>query len=260
MARLVYGIQPVSEAIRAHGPKVELVIVEEGGGPKVESIAKFAADRGIPTETWRRGEMDKKAAGGRHQGVMAVAPDLRIHRAEAIKVEPSSVVVALDGIMDPQNFGAVIRSAVALGGRTIVWPEHSSAPLSPATFRASAGAVEHATLCRVPSLPDTLIRLRDQGMTTIALDASGPVELSAIALDGPVAVVIGSEDKGARRAVRRACQHVARLPMTGPVASLNASVAGAIALYEILRQRQVSAARRAAGGPAEDTPAGSGSP
>jgi 23S rRNA (guanosine2251-2'-O)-methyltransferase len=147
--------------------------------------------------------------------------------------------------MDPQNFGAVIRSAVALGGRTILWPEHSSAPLSPATFRASAGAVEHAMLCRVPSLPDALNRLAEQGMTTIALDAGGPALLSEIDLKGPVAIVIGSEDKGARRAVRRACKHVARLPMSGPVASLNASVAGAIALYEramngqrSLRQRQ----------------------
>lgn len=238
MSRLIYGIQPVTEAIRAHGSKLERVFVEQGASPKVEAIARFAEDRGVTTEAVSRADLDKKAAGGRHQGVMAVAPDLRLHRLDAIKVEPTSVVVALDGIMDPQNFGAVIRSAVALGGRTIMWPEHSSAPLSPATFRASAGAVEHATLCRVPSLPAALEQLAQQGATTIALDAAGPTELSAISLTGPVAVVIGSEDKGSRRAVRRACQHVARLPMVGPVASLNASVAGAIALYEILRQRQ----------------------
>lgn len=238
MARVIYGVQPVREAIRAHGAKVELVLFEQGGGPKVDSIARFAVERGIQTQAVHRGELDKRSGGGRHQGLLAIAPDLRLHRADAIKLEPTSVVVALDGIMDPQNFGAVIRSSVALGGRVILWPEHSSAPLSPATFRASAGAVEHAMLCRVPSLPDALMQLAEQGATTIALDATGPVELSSIALDGPVVVVIGSEDKGARRAVRRACQHVARLPMSGPVASLNASVAGAIALYEILRQRQ----------------------
>jgi 23S rRNA (guanosine2251-2'-O)-methyltransferase len=173
--------------------------------------------------------------------VIAVAPDLRLRRLEDVEVEPSTIVVALDGIMDPQNFGAVIRSAVALGARTVMWAEHSSAPLSPATFRASAGAVEHAMLCRVPSLPEALMRLAEKGVTSIALDASGPVELSSVALSGPVAIVIGSEDKGARRAVRRSCHHVARLPMLGPVSSLNASVAGAIALYEIVRQRQAGA-------------------
>jgi 23S rRNA (guanosine2251-2'-O)-methyltransferase len=235
---MILGVQPVREAIRAHGSKLDRLLVEQGGGPKIDSLARYAADQGVAVDVLSRGEMDRKAAGGRHQGVIAVAPDLRLFRVEDIKVEPSSIVVALDGIMDPQNFGAVIRSAVALGARTVMWPEHSSAPLSPATFRASAGAVEHAMLCRVPSLPDALMRLAEQGVTTIALDATGPVELSAVALDGPVAIVIGSEDKGARRAVRRSCHHVARLPMLGPVASLNASVAGAIALYEIVRQRQ----------------------
>src|SRR6185503_3678244 len=149
--------------------------------------------------------------------------------------------VALDGVMDPQNFGAVIRSAVALGASAILWPEHSSAPLSPATFRASAGAIEHAVLCRVPSLPEALEALAGRGVAPIALDAHGPVELGALDLTGPTAIVIGAEDKGARRAVRRACRFVARLPMTGPIASLNASVAGAIALYEVARQRAKAA-------------------
>jgi 23S rRNA (guanosine2251-2'-O)-methyltransferase len=167
-------------------------------------------------------------------------------RIEALPIEPSSVIVALDGVMDPQNFGAVMRSAVALGASAIVWPEHSSAPLSPATFRASAGAVEHAILCRVPALPEALDALSSRGVTTVGLDARGPAELSAIALDGPIAIVIGAEDKGIRGPVRRACRYVARLPMRGPVGSLNASVAGALALYEVLRQRQARAPSSAA--------------
>lgn len=125
-----------------------------------------------------------------------------------------------------------------MGASAILWPEHSSAPLTPATFRASAGAVEHAALCRVPALPEALQRLAERGMIAVALDANGPVELSAVPLDQPVCIVIGSEDKGVRRPVQRACRYVARLPMRGPIGSLNASVAGAIALYEIVRQRQ----------------------
>lgn len=239
MARLVMGLQPVREAIRAHGAAIERVLVERKGGPTIDAIARFAADRGIATEYLGRADLDKKAAGGRHQGVMAIAPDLRLVRLDALPVTDSSVIVALDGIMDPQNFGAVIRSAVALGASSIVWPEHSSAPLSPATFRASAGAVEHAVLCRVRSLQEAIVELaNDKGVTAVALDANGPIELSEVPLEGPVMIVIGAEDKGVRRPVSRACRYVARLPMRGPVASLNASVAGALALYEILRQRQ----------------------
>lgn len=244
MARLIMGIQPVREAIRAHGAEIERVLVEHRGGPTIEAIARFAADRGIATESIGRADLDKRAAGGRHQGVMAIAPDLRLERLDALSVTDTSVIVALDGIMDPQNFGAVIRSAVALGASSIMWPEHSSAPLSPTTFRASAGAVEHAVLCRVRSLQEAIVELSNtKGVTAVALDANGPIELSEVPLEGPVMIVIGAEDKGVRRPVAKACRYVARLPMRGPVASLNASVAGALALYEILRQRQDRAKR-----------------
>jgi len=238
VSRLVLGIQPAREAVRAKGAAIERLLVEDGAGPKLEALARFARDQGIAVEIVARRELDRLAAGGRHQGVIVLAPDLRLESLDRLEVGPSAVVVALDGVMDPQNFGAVVRSAVALGATAIVWPEHASAPLSPAMFRASAGAIEHATLCRVGSLPDALEALSARGVSTIVLDAQGPQSLGELDLTGPVAIVIGAEDKGARRAVRRACRHAARLPMPGPIASLNASVAGAIALYEILRQRR----------------------
>ncbi|KYF62910.1 TrmH family RNA methyltransferase [Sorangium cellulosum] len=247
MSRIVYGLQPVREAIRAHGARVGWVLVQRDGGPKLDALARLAEGQGIPTERAPRGELDRRSAGGRHQGAVASAPELQIVGVDAIPVveegQPGgTITVALDGVMDPQNFGAVIRSAVALGARAILWPEHSSAPLTPATFRASAGAIEHARLCRVRSLPDALEALAARGVASIALDAQGPVELGELTLTGPVAIVIGAEDKGTRRSVRRVCQHVARLPMTGPIASLNASVAGAIALYEVVRQRRAAGA------------------
>lgn len=237
--RLIYGLQPVREAIRAHGNRIAWVLVQQGGNPKLEALARYAADQGIKVERGTAGDLDRRAAGGRHQGVLAGAPDLRVVSVEALPLpDPRAVLIALDGVMDPQNFGAVIRSAVALGAAAVIWPEHSSAPLSPATFRASAGAVEHATLCRVPSLPDALRALASRGVTAIALDAQGPAELGALDLTGPVVIVVGAEDKGVRRPVRQACQHVARLPMAGTIGSLNASVAAAVALYEVVRQRQ----------------------
>lgn len=231
------GVQPVREAIRVHGKAIERLWVEKNGGPALRGLLKFASDRGVPTEIKDASELLRAAAGGRHQGVIAFAPEISLTRLEDLAVHESSIFVALDGIMDPQNFGAVLRSAVALGADCVLWPEHSSAPLSPATFRASAGAVEHARLCRVPSLPDALAALAAKGTLNVGLDANGPVMLSDVCLTGPVTLVIGAEDKGLRRRVLEACAQVARLPMRGPIASLNASVAGALALYEVLRQR-----------------------
>ncbi len=238
MTRMIMGVQPVREAIRAHGSAIEKLWAQRDGGPPVRGLLKFASDRGIPTEIKDASDMARASSGGRHQGVIAFAPELSLTRIEDVIVQPNSIFLALDGIMDPQNFGAAIRSAVALGADCVLWPEHSSAPLTPATFRASAGAVEHARLCRVPSLPDALSLLARKGTLNVGLDANGPVMLSQVPLVGPVTLVIGAEDKGLRKPVIAACAHLARLPMRGPVASLNASVAGALALYEVLRARQ----------------------
>jgi 23S rRNA (guanosine2251-2'-O)-methyltransferase len=265
MSRLVFGLQAVREAVRAHGNRVERLFVERGAGsvhaPKLDALARFAEGKGIPVEPLGRAELDRRAAGGRHQGAMAIAPDLKLTRIDDLAIGPASLLVALDGVMDPQNFGAVIRSAVALGASAILWPEHASAPLTPATFRASAGAIEHAVLCRVPSLPEALDALTARAVTAVALDAQGPVTLGELDLRGPVAIVIGAEDKGTRRPVRRACRHTARLPMAGPIASLNASVASAIALYEVLRQRRGERPLASDGGSAPDpSEAPSGAP
>ena len=240
MGRAIFGIQPVREAIRVHGGELERIFVQQSGGPTLEGLIRFAEGRGVTVELVSRGDLDRRAAGGRHQGAIALAPELRLVSLESLEIGPAALFVALDGVMDPQNFGAVIRSAVALGATAILWPEHSSAPLSPATFRASAGAIEHAALCRVPQLAEALQALAARGVTAVALDAQGTVDLGTLDLRGPVVIVIGAEDKGVRRPVRAACQHTARLPMRGPIGSLNASVAGAIALYEVARQRNAA--------------------
>jgi 23S rRNA (guanosine2251-2'-O)-methyltransferase len=239
VTRLVTGLQPVREAIRVHGDRLERVLIEERGGPQIEAVARFATDRGATVTRVSRGELDRTSKGARHQGAIAFAPDLALVTIDALTKElpNDAVIVALDEIEDPQNFGAVIRSAVALGATSVLWPEHHAAPLSPATFRASAGAVEHARLCRVSALPSALDRLREAGATVVGLDANADKDIRDVTADGPVVLVIGAEGKGLRKPVKRACTDLARLPMSGVLDSLNASVAGGIALYELLRRR-----------------------
>jgi 23S rRNA (guanosine2251-2'-O)-methyltransferase len=238
--RIVCGLQPVREAIRAQGEKLERVVVEAAGrepSPQLEALARYARDHGATVERLPRAELDRLARGVRHQGAIAFARELSIVSLEDVPLGEGALVVALDEVQDPQNFGAVVRSAVAMGATAVVWPEHRSAPLSPATFRASAGAVEHATLCRVPSLPPALEDMRARGLTVIGLDMAGDAVIDAVDLARPVALVVGAEGKGLRKTVKRVCDALARLPMPGPIGSLNASVAVAIALYEAVRQR-----------------------
>lgn len=225
------------EAIRAHGPRLERVLVESGDSPQLDALARFAADQRARVERVSRAELDRLSKGTRHQGVAAFAPELRLVPLEELDLGPQSLLVALDELEDPQNFGATIRSAVALGADAVIWPEHHSAPLTPTTFRASAGAVEHASLCRVGSLPHALETLRASGVRTFGLDASGEGAIGDVDLTGPVVIVLGAEGKGLRKTVKRACDQLVRLPMSGRIGSLNASVALAIALYEVLRQR-----------------------
>lgn len=238
--RVVCGVQPVREAIRAHGSKLERVAIETAGregSPQLEALARFAVDQGAVVERLARGELDAIARGVRHQGAIAFAPELAILSLDDLAIRDDTLVVALDEMQDPQNFGAVIRSAVAMGATAVMWPEHMSAPLSPATFRASAGAVEHAALCRVGSLPAALAALRTRGVAAVGLDMAGDVPIDRTNLARPVALVVGAEGKGLRRSVKNACEALARLPMRGPIDSLNVSASVAIALYEAVRQR-----------------------
>jgi 23S rRNA (guanosine2251-2'-O)-methyltransferase len=239
VSRLVSGLQPVREAIRARGGELEKVLVARGAGEdaQLDAVARFAKDHGVTVERVARIELDRLARGARHQGAIAFAPDLALASIDEVASNEEALVVALDELQDPQNFGAIVRSSVALGATAVVWPEHRSAPLSSAMFRASAGAVEHATLCRVPSLPEALARLKTAGVLVVGLDMNGTGTIDTIPLTGKLALVVGAEGKGLRKPVKLACDHIARLPMGAKVASLNASVAAGIALYEVARQR-----------------------
>jgi 23S rRNA (guanosine2251-2'-O)-methyltransferase len=233
--RLIVGAQSVREAVRAHGARVAQVLVEkalnEDGAGRLDALARFASDQGIAVERVERRALDALSGGAQHQGAAAWGPELALIEGDAVLGSPDPLIVALDGVQDPQNFGAVIRSAVALGATAVVWPEHSSAPLTPATFRASAGAVEHARLCRVPSLVRFLDDAVAASLQVVGLAAEGRVALHEMDLSGPTILVVGSEHAGLGRAVRQRCTALARLTLRGPIDSLNASVACAVSLY-----------------------------
>ncbi|MBN2191450.1 MAG: RNA methyltransferase [Polyangiaceae bacterium] len=236
--RLIVGLQPVREAIRVHGPNLYRVAIDARSLPRLDAVARFARDHGVQTIVRLPStELDGLAAGTQHQGVLAWAPPLAFVDAFSLLGRPNLIALALDQIQDPQNFGATIRSAVAIARAPVVWPEHASAPLTAATFRASAGAVEHATLCRVTSLVGWLNAARDQGVDVLGLDAHAPVRLSDRDLRGPTILVVGSEHEGLRRSVRRACSQVVSIVGEGAIDSLNASVAAAVALYAVVESR-----------------------
>lgn len=236
--RLVYGLQPVRECVRARGAQIARLALAAGDSPRIGALERFARDSGVPRiERLGRREMDRLAAGGRHQGAIADAPPLVLAGWSELLARPDLLVVALDRVQDPQNFGAVVRSAVATAGAAVLWGEHASAPLTPATFRASAGAIEHATLCRVPSLPDALHEARTSGIQVVALSPRADSLLCEVALTGPTVIVVGSEGSGLLPSVKRACSVQACLVRTRILDSLNASAAAAISLYEAHKQR-----------------------
>lgn len=252
--RPVFGLQAAREALRAHRQGVSRVLLARGGGKRdarLEGLERLAASLGVPVEHTPTSELDRLAKGVRHQGAIAFAPELApldLAGLLALLRAPgseSALVLALDGVVDPQHFGALVRTAVAFEARAIVWPEHASAPLSPAMVRASAGAVEHATLARVAALPEALRELGGLGFVRVLLEARGETDLAEVDLRGRAVLVVGGEEKGARRGVRELADVRARLPIGRTLDSLSAGVAGAVALYEAARQRR---APRADGG------------
>lgn len=235
--RVVVGLQPVREAIKRHRQALREVLIDERPQPRLEALARFASDQGAPVRRVSQSQLDRLSRGVQHQGAAALAPSLDLVPLATLVDDRELLALALDEIQDPQNFGAVIRSAVGLGPAHVLWGEHASAPLTPATFRASAGAIEYASLCRVRSLTNALGELGRNAVQVIALDAQAEVLLAEVDLTLPTVLVIGSEGRGLGRQIRKLATSSARLVDLHAIDSLNASVAAGMALYEAQRQR-----------------------
>jgi len=241
--RVVFGVRPVEELVRARPGTVEVVYVADGTrSPEIERAVQAARERGIAVEFRPRRMVADLAGDAVHQGLVAVTGEFAyatpndLLTAAAARGE-APLIVLLDGITDPHNLGAIARSAEVLGGHGLVIPERGSASVTTGAVKASAGATERIPIARVGNLLRVIDGLREGGVRVLGAGAAQGERLDRTDLTGAVALVVGAEGRGMREAVARRCDALFHIPQRGAVASLNASVAAAIALYEAARQR-----------------------
>lgn len=242
--RVIYGINPVMEALKSGRDTLEKVFVARGRADRtVQAIIDTARARGVSIERRSPGELEGLSQTPRHQGVVAIiAGQFRysdIHDAiEAWKASGQhAFFLILDSVQDPQNLGSLIRTAHAAGVHGVIIPKDRAAEVTPAVVKASAGATEHTLIAREVNISRAIETLKEQGVWVAAIEAGCEEELYSTDLSHDIAVVIGSEGHGIRRLVRESCDYCLSIPMAGKVNSLNAAQAGAVAMFEIRRQR-----------------------
>ncbi len=236
---IIYGWNPVREAIRAHPERVRYIGVSESHREKLQKLVEEARDAKISVRVMPQDRLDHMAgAGGVHNGVIAELTQTEYADFDAIvSAETTRFVLVLDSVQDPQNFGAVLRVADGFGVDMVVIPEHQSVSLTPAAVKASAGAAEWVSVARVTNLARAIEELKKYEFWVYAAEASGkPVD--EIDLKGKVAVVLGNEGKGIRRNVLEHCDATLSIPMSGHVESLNVATAAAVVAYEVARQNR----------------------
>jgi 23S rRNA (guanosine2251-2'-O)-methyltransferase len=236
---VLYGRNSVGEALRA-GRTIHRLLIADGAHG-LEPLVNEARRKRIPFEIHDRRELDRRA-GDHHQGVIAEAEAFAYSHVDDLlgRGEPP-LLLALDSLQDPQNFGTLLRTAQACGVHGVIVPEHRAVGVTPAVSNASAGAVEHLRVCQVTNLSRTLAELKSRGMWVYGLTAEADQPYYDQDLGGAVALVVGSEGSGIGRLVREACDVLVSIPMAdGAIQSLNASVAGSLVLYEAFHQRRSS--------------------
>jgi 23S rRNA (guanosine2251-2'-O)-methyltransferase len=236
---LIYGINPVSEALKAR--RVSRLIHERGAGPRVDALLARAHELRIPIETLDRRALDKLTRGGVHQGLAAELQPIAAYTLHELVQEAAgpALIVVLDSVEDPQNVGAILRTADATGAGIVRQARHA-APLDGATARASAGAVSHVRIATVVNIARAIEELKELNVWTIGFDDEGSDPYDLVDYTLPAAIVVGAEGTGLRRLVRDTCDRLVRIPMRGAVGSLNVSVAAGVALFEADRQRRAA--------------------
>ncbi|WP_312717667.1 23S rRNA (guanosine(2251)-2'-O)-methyltransferase RlmB [Mobilicoccus sp.] len=241
-SEMVAGRNSVVEALRAEIPATTLYVASRiDSDDRVREAVKVASERGIPMLETPRGELDRLTDGASHQGLALQMPAYE-YADPADLVDPQTagipLVVALDGITDPRNLGAIIRSVAAFGGQGVIVPERRSVGMTASAWKTSAGAAARVPVAQASNLVRVLEAYRKQGFFVVGLDMEGDVSLPDLELaTEPLVVVVGSEGKGLSRLVRETCDQIASIPMAAAVESLNAGVATGVALYEVARRR-----------------------
>lgn len=241
------GIHAVREALAAGRPLQTILIGKGLRGGRLDEIVRLARQNGVHVRFEERVQLDRTAGTREHQGVVALLAASAAVSLESLlsRSDPGGkpgLLVLLDGVEDPQNLGAVIRTALAAGANGVIVPERRTAGLTEATARASAGAVAHLPVARVTNLARTMEELKEVGYWLVGLDERADRSHSDVDMAGPIALVLGGEGKGLHQLVRERCDFLVAIPTSGPVRSLNVSVAAGIALFEAVRQRAAKAA------------------
>jgi len=235
----ICGVHAVFEALASRRIPIERIhIAREAHSGKLKEILQLAGERDIPVRKEERMVLDRMAAGTVHQGVIAITAALAYADFDSLFKSDNPLVIVLDGVEDPHNLGAVIRTADACKASGVLVPERHAAPLSATVVKASAGASAYVPVVRVKNLVNSIDELKERGLWIVGVDAAGDKDWTDFDYTGPIALVLGGEHRGLRRLVREHCDVLIRLPMLGNVSSLNISVAAGIALYEVVRQRR----------------------
>jgi 23S rRNA (guanosine2251-2'-O)-methyltransferase len=238
---IIYGLNPVTEALRGTRRIFELFIAGSSSDKRVEKLLKLAAERQVPVRQREKGDLNRLCGTDHHQGVAVKAepfPYADFHDVLAeLKGNEEGLVLVLDSVQDPHNLGALIRSAACAGAHAVVIPKDRAAGVTASAEKASAGATETIAVAQVVNIAKALEDLKAAGFWIYGADGTARHTLYQQKLTGPVALVVGGEGDGIRPLVRKGCDEVVSIPMQGGVNSLNASVAGGILLFEVVRQR-----------------------
>jgi 23S rRNA (guanosine2251-2'-O)-methyltransferase len=233
---ILSGINPVLESLRAGRPLDRILIAKGAGGPRLQQLIDLARRASVPVRFDARAGLDHLAGTPAHQGVVALGAAQRYAAFEDV-AGPAQLLVVLDGVVDPHNLGAIIRTAHAAGAGAVIIPERRAAGLSDVVAKAAAGALEHLPVARVTNVTRGLEALKERGYWIYGLDERGSDTYDRIAYNTPTVLVFGAEGHGLHDLVRKHCDALVRIPMEGQIPSLNVSVAAGIVLFEWKRLR-----------------------
>ncbi len=238
----VYGMNPVFEFLKAH-PEHAVRLHYARKDRRGEALLALCREVRVPVSITERRELDTMAGHPHHQGVLLILRRFPYADFESMLRSEHALKhpwLLLDCLQDPQNFGAILRSACFLGVPHVIFPKDRSVPITSSVIKTAAGAVAHLKIARVTNLARSMEQLKERGIWLVGLDASGSVSIYDADLTGPIGLVIGNEHHGIRPLIRKNCDFLARIPAHGPLDSLNAASAAAIALAELMRQRSAS--------------------
>ena len=253
---VLYGLHPVEEAVRSASRRLDRVILaRDRRDDRLDQIARLCRELGVRTSVEPRETLTRLARTDAHQGAVAVVrersflsvedllADLARDRSSNSRLDnPHHFYLALDGVEDPHNLGALLRTADGAGVDGVLLPERRSAPVSATVAKTSAGASEHVRVARVTNLVRALEQMKQANVWVVGLDERGKPDYSDFDFRTDCVLVLGREGAGLHDLVKRTCDHLLRIPMAGQVSSLNVSVAGAVVMYEAMRQRRAGTA------------------